>query len=282
MTRITRHQVPNLALVTETYGQLLADLPESVRWARVRPTNHGLLISDALRVAQYGAVADPGSPEVASALLLAAEAGDCLFSASAGLAGPDVGLTLAGEPVAYPQPPRADDLLWSTWITCFLLNALFRRGAAMDRMVQAPPPRRGVRSVPEYECRRLFVRALRGDHAGAPETGRAILRAMEATDPDANELEWPEYVLNIDVHRINLLGLAASGDGPNFGKHLALALEDFRKFWSRDEERRRTAYGFLSPELAGLAALAWDRGLRFDVRSDYLPDDLIRGNAPGA
>jgi hypothetical protein len=279
MMRIQRHKVPDPEMVAETYGMLLADLPDSIRWARLRPTNHGLLIADALRVARYGAVADPGSPEIASALLLAAEAGDCLFSAAAGLAGPDAGLTLGGEPIAYPEPPRPGDLQWNTWITCFLLNALFRREAAMDRMSRSLPPRRGVAGVREPRCRYRFIQALRSYHAAQPDTGRLILEAMDATDPETNDRIGSEYILHFDVHLINALGLAASDDGARFAEGLVLALKDHRAYWSRDEERRRAAQGFLAPELAGLAAQAWDRGLRFDVRSDYLPAGLI--TSPG-
>ncbi|WP_071529229.1 Imm49 family immunity protein [Gemmata obscuriglobus] len=57
------------------------------------------------------------------------------------------------------------------------------------------------------------------------------------------------------------------------------------KYWSSTESRRNDMEGWVSLSLTAVAALAWDRGLRFRVESDYLPWSWVTGElfqAPAA
>lgn len=69
-----------------------------------------------------------------------------------------------------------------------------------------------------------------------------------------------------------------AGDAAGFGKALAAALQRHRKYWGGTEKRRQDRHGWVSWPLTAVAALAWDRGLRFDVESDYTPTSWVRGD----
>jgi len=69
------------------------------------------------------------------------------------------------------------------------------------------------------------------------------------------------------------------GERDAAGLEVALteAVIQHKKYWSSKAKRRNEDVGFVSLPLLGLAALAWDRGLRFRVESDYLPRTWVTG-----
>lgn len=83
-------------------------------------------------------------------------------------------------------------------------------------------------------------------------------------------------MLNIDVQIVRLLFYTLEGT-EEFEGALAHALELHKKYWSKGKQRTRDHRGFLPIELNGICAIAHDRGINFDVQSEYLPPVLVNG-----
>ena len=62
-----------------------------------------------------------------------------------------------------------------------------------------------------------------------------------------------------------------------FAAAMAEGLKGHKEFWSQKKNRDEFG-GFVSLRLTAVAALAWDRGMRFDVESDYMPACWVRGD----
>lgn len=68
-------------------------------------------------------------------------------------------------------------------------------------------------------------------------------------------------------------------DEAGFNQSMEAALILHRDFWS-EPDRKNEPMGFVSYALTGIAALAYDRGMRLTVESDYLPGYLVEPVLP--
>lgn len=270
----------DLESIRTRYEGTLSRMPIFVVGARRNPSNLTLLASNAEDVAAGSAILTPDSPEVLTYLRLAAQAHAALFAvAAAGGAAVEVPL---GEDSAVLYETRVDTSIVhaSRWIHGFYLAALCRDERSLDFLCATPAEvlHQGPTRSPEY--RDHMVEALRGFHTGAEDTSKRILKAMEATDPDRDDIAKPDWVLHIDVPALELLFHVNSRD-LDFAPALEKALALHKKYWGKSEGQRRNWDGYLAIAPMAMAALAHDRGIPFDVSSDYLPTSLICGGETG-
>jgi hypothetical protein len=208
-------------------------------------------------------------------LRLSAQAHAALFAAAGVL---PVTVPLGDdEPVTYTKAPDESTVDAYTWIEGFLLAALCRDTASLELLCRAPVGliRRSSTRNPEY--RYVFLEALRAFWLEDADPGTLAVHAMHLTDPDRDDIHSRNYTLFIDVHLIRLFFFVHAKD-PDFADGLVVALRDHKEYWS-NKERSHLSDGFLARNLLGLAALAYDRGIPFEVDSEYLPMWLVTGEA---
>jgi hypothetical protein len=98
----------------------------------------------------------------------------------------------------------------------------------------------------------------------------ARLAAEPGSGTTDNRLIWQPYYAAIAP--------LADGNQDAIGRSFENALEAHKEYWSATAELRKNIEGVISLPLTALAALAWDRGLRFHVESDYLPWSWVTGD----
>ncbi len=75
------------------------------------------------------------------------------------------------------------------------------------------------------------------------------------------------------------------GDTEGFNKNLIIALEKHKLYYSSNdiynESRNSDPYGWVSIPLVAACAIAYDKGMKREVTSDYIPEWLVKGEFEG-
>ena len=191
-----------------------------------------------------------------------------------------------GEPVTYLTGLDVGYLDPGRWLRAFFLAAVLRDEDLLTALVNTPTDliRRSTIKGPEYQY--TFLDALRTFIEGLPRRDRTAAmdltaKAMHETDPEREDVLDPDWTLLVDVPTVAVtFSLLENVDlqehEPKFGDRLAWALEKHKKYYTRDEMKRLDWEGFLSLRLLGLASLAFEYHIPFDVQSDYIPLPLVR------
>lgn len=261
--------------VEERYADAREDLPFFLDGAKTDPRNLSLLISTALDVAQCGIALAHDHQIACDALRLAGEASAGLFVAATSEDLP-VEIPLGGGTCVYQSRPDQSTVHAFRWIRAFFINAICRASGLIDTMCQtsASLPKRSSTTDPEY--RYLYVDALRAFWNRDAEANEKILSALEATDPEREDIVRSDWTLKLDVPQLQHL-YYVNNQNVEFAEQFPKAVELHKQYWSSTKNRRNDWEGFVSIELTGLAAMAYDRGISFVVDSDYVPSDLIYG-----
>ena len=85
------------------------------------------------------------------------------------------------------------------------------------------------------------------------------------------------YVARLTLPYLAVLRYLDRREDAGFAKALTEGLQGHKWYWSQ-KKNRDEFNGFVSLSLTGVAAMAWDRGMRFDVESDYMPASWLRGD----
>jgi len=101
--------------------------------------------------------------------------------------------------------------------------------------------------------------------------------AYEARSSIRSQKEAAEIVRCMNIPYYRVLRKLGEQDSVGFSDELASALTLHKEYCSATKERRVEEVGFVSLQLTALAALAWNRGFRFHVMSDYLPWSWVTG-----
>src|SRR5205823_4334506 len=118
----------------------------------------------------------------------------------------------------------------------------------------------------------LMVLALQSFRLKKADVAERIASALSSA-PEAAKAKW---VGHVGVPLLNLVQILHSG-GDGFETKLRASLVLHKKFWSSKAEWRRHPEGLIAYELSALAGLAHDRGISFEVESDYLPMPVVTG-----
>jgi hypothetical protein len=101
--------------------------------------------------------------------------------------------------------------------------------------------------------------------------------------PDVAEFPYPNYFFNFN--RALILKAIIDNDQEAFTKHMFEGVTYHKMFWGRKEGLNKgeahlceDPQGFISWSHTALAAMAYDRGLKIEVDSDYIPMWMIEGN----
>jgi hypothetical protein len=137
--------------------------------------------------------------------------------------------------------------------------------------------KRSTTREPEYRYAR--VEALKALSIQAPDAEVQLRSVTKTLDIERKSLSQPEWALLLDMPPVELLLHVQRGDDKSSSADLPKAVEAHKKYWTSTGDRSLDWDGFLAIPLLAVAALAYDRGFRFEVESEYIPVQLIRGES---
>ncbi len=234
-----------------------ASIGDRVAAARKDPQRLHALMAEGLALGCLRHACGAPSVDVAEALRWAAEAGaESLDRAQRGdgLGQADVDLT--------------------DWLVSFLVAALLRDRKVLDRVCGVPLDllRQPQQTAPDYAYDMAAM--LRDLHLTGNVTAERALDVLKTTDPQSLDDIDIDTALALDVPVLELLWRLSRSDEAGFNESLERALEKHVVFWDELSPTWR-AEGWMAWRLAGLCAIAVDRGLAVHADSPWLPMDLI-------
>jgi hypothetical protein len=242
---------------------------------RRRPSVLSLLASQAITTASCGSIIAPESEDIAAALKIASQSHAAIFALASKPNGPVTVALGDGDPITitgYQSESSVENAF--RWLNGFYLAALCRDRDSLEILLKTPLEvlKRSSTRNPEY--RFLLVEAIQMWRKGADGVARKFIATMEATDPEREDIIDEDYTLRLDVPAIQCLLYAITKDA-DFAKALVGAAESHKDYWVSTDELEWS--GFLSIPLLGVAAIAHDRKLPFELDCDFVPMNLVRG-----
>jgi hypothetical protein len=273
--RITRHPV-DLERVTTILRRRQERLTESLEKARGNPRAVDFLYLDVAGIYFAGSVVAPDAPEVARALRLGAQAGTAIFLFQQIEDPPRPFVLGEGPPVVYTKPVPAGSADDGTWMRTFDLCLIAREAGLLDELCRVPNEVfRHSDIVGAADADYGFADLLRAVWTQERFTADPVF-AREEAECRVNAQGAP-YVRRVTLPYLEALRCLEQHDEAGFAAALTEGLEGYKAWWS-SKKRREEFGGFVSLQLTAAAALAWDRGLRFEAESDYLPMSWVRGD----
>lgn len=278
---VTRHPV-NLEGLARIHQRDLVRVDAYVKSARETTRNLYSLFLVSKGESLAGGVLCPDAPDTVRALLLAAQAGAGLFIFQRIEDPPRPFLLGDGPPVTYTTPVAPDYADVLTWTRAFYLTIVTRQADLTNELCRVTEDTlRGSGLIlkgpvdTEYRFTELLKQVWHG-----PEFTRGALFHQVVADMEAaagQRTKGGKYVRAITVPHLRVLRQLGERNADGFAAALEEAIQQHKKYWSSTEQLRKEFDGFVSMKLTAAAALAWDRGLRFQVESDYLPWSWVTG-----
>ena len=270
-TAVKRHKI-DVDYCTWQLDDHRKALAEDVADARANANNLTILASNAMALASYASVADPGADDIGSSLQVAGQALVAHFKVAMNPSSP-VECELAGEKVRFESVVDESKVEATKWLNAFCLSLLFSDGNAIDQLCEVPTATLRTSTTKHPEYRYLLIEALISYWQENEETGSRLLEAMRATEPEQDAVN-NAWTLHIDVPLIHAVAHAVTEDG-RFSSTLTEGVKKHKKYWSATSARKDDWEGFLTIGLSGIAQLALERGLNVEVVSEYLINDML-------
>jgi hypothetical protein len=276
--KIARHQVP-VDVAHENYEHFSQRFGEVVVNAHRRAASLYDVVRKAWDVILYGSASASNPVECAKPLQLGAHAGAAFFRVLSAGSGP-IEFRLGLETVKLnADSPDSSVAHSGLWVQAFRLAVLGRESESIETLCQISTDllRRSTTRGPEFH--NTFVDAVRAFWTGAKDADDMLAATLAATDPERGDVTVPDYDAHHWIPEIKLIRSLLSKTPP-FQSALTEAVQLHQKYYSANERRKRESYGFLAVGPLTWAAVAYDRGIAFDIESDYLPRSLIQGTCP--
>lgn len=219
---------------------------------------------------------DPAAEQEATFrnILLAAQAGAAYFKAAD--TDEDTIEATVGEPVVMAAfTPQAAGIKIADWLDALWVSVISRGLTLVSDLIRVPNEtiRAGGALFDEYMY--AWADALRAYFYRDADVAERINSSIELTDPDLLRSATPEIALQRHFPVMKLLFNIAANRPDEFNADLQQAVDLHHQFWTATAERAADPTGFFALGPTALTALAYDRGFPIEVRSDYLPRNLI-------
>jgi len=187
-----------------------------------------------------------------------------------------------GKRIVLPRVGARGGVGHSEWERVFALAWLLREPryaqVLCDMGVQVLKPRRGVTSEPFLMH---MADALAGFHSARPGWRDVLSRAQDLSRPENLEFAHPEEMQATFVPILSALAALDDRDPDRFNHHLHDATIGHKRRVTEFYPSHGRGYDSLIAWLPlGLACRAFDLGLPVTVRSEYLPDWIVRHEFP--
>ncbi len=176
---------------------------------------------------------------------------------------------------------QAGPLHWtatdSYWVNGALRALTIRRQDALSAALSFPPELlNGASNAISDEWRFALFEALRSLLLGEPDvTGERITRAKQLTNPAIATVGGPRYARRA-LSELEMMEAIVARDQSAFTRASWRALEAHRALFGRGRERNYSGC-FFAFRVVGLAALAFDLGLQWEIDCAYTPRWLVEG-----
>jgi hypothetical protein len=268
---LKRHAV-NQQVAEENFRYFCGKLPNWVFLLQRRGVNWCSWIAhDAIGVVSYGMVVEPTSPLIPRALRIAGQAlAGMLKVARAG--SKPVSFPIDDQIVTVTGPVDESLVELGAWLEAFFLNLLARQEEQLGWLMSFPRRifRRSSTVAPKFLYQ--FADATAAFWLDAADADDQIQEALTAMNRPRKD-KWP---LAIGKPLLRLMQSLRAG-GPAFEALLIEGLRWHKIYWTSNEDWSLYPDGFVAYPLCALAGLAYDRGIPFNVESDYLPLSLVQG-----
>lgn len=274
---IPRHDFPQPADSAAGLTTVSGRTQESIERLELGKRDFDSVLHAAMLEAKVRCLMDPQgrAPETRSAFVTATQISSALF-ASAMAEGGTVRECIGG---VEREIPDSDAVLFadaSVWATAFWLAVICRDRERLRRLCEVPDSllREDAPELDEFNY--AWVDALRTYWLEQPGLGEKLVSAVEGCNPETVRFAEADATLMLFYPPMHLFHRLVTDDPRKFNEALADALEWHKEFWTEDADRARNAQGLVAIEVLGVACLAFDAGFPIEVRSDYLPEDLLK------
>jgi hypothetical protein len=272
---VLRHSVDR-ARVEEVYRGDLAEIGRDLDNARRNSRNLHFLAGTAGRLCLFGSVVAPDSMASAQGVILGAQANAAMLVFSR-IEDPPRHMRLGdGPPVTYLEPANPAHLI--EWVSAYRLSAISRQAdllAMLDSL--STNSLRLSSSNLEWSIQYVeFFRAVLG--TAKPTRTKAFRYIADYFAGCTGRSDQHKAARLVAIPKLEVVRALESSDVNKFEAALVEACQNHAKYYSSTEKQRKMPEGFVSLDLTMLAALAYDRGLKFDANvSEYVPAAWVRG-----
>jgi hypothetical protein len=263
--------------------RLSEDLVSGVEKIQIYSDGLSLQFLAAPRHLGHRTVVDPtgGSWETWLSLRTALDTGAAIFTVAAVAEGDVVSVPMGDQTLRLDTTGPVYYATAENWLTTLWLAIVARDADVIARLTDFPVDtlRESGSTEPEYSYD--MVHMLKLFFRGGQGAEVALNAALKASDPAelsdryqrevANQLRFPEMEL---FHY-----LLSDATGERFNEALVKALTAHLDYWSVDDDRLASPFGYVALGPLALAVMAQDVGITISVRSEYLPSALLDGTA---
>ncbi|MFD3544182.1 immunity 49 family protein [Streptomyces sp. NPDC058655] len=168
-----------------------------------------------------------------------------------------------------------------TWTTSFYLAVICRNAERITALCHVPTAKLRESGAVYNEYTYAWIETLQSYWLGRPDFADKLVEAAAGTDPDVPSLIAPDHVSQIAWPAMDLLRRRATGEHEQFNRSLEEALRAHKAYWTADQERADSCYGWVALAPLAMACLAHDAGFPIEVESEYLPKHLLKATWAG-
>lgn len=241
------------------------------------------VMSTSLVMAYEKSAVDPAAAWIESweAWVAAMQSGSALFAAAT-TAEDSVDCLIHHEVrtvSAFVRPESFADA--GHWLTAFYLAVVCRNAERLTALCHVPTSNLRESGAVCDEYLYAWIGALQAFWLGRPEFADKLVKATSGTAPGVPSVTGQVYVSQLMWPPMDLLRRRATGQHAEFNRALEQALHAHRAYWSADQERSDSCFGWVALAPLAMACLAADAGFPIEIESDYLPLHLLKGTWAG-
>ncbi|ANH93252.1 hypothetical protein A8713_20545 [Streptomyces sp. SAT1] len=242
-----------------------------------RPTAFGMTFSSALSTAMLHCLHDPtaDTSETWEAWVAAMQVGAAMFAAAVVEQG-TVECRIAHEMRTIPAIGVRHFTDAGSWVTAFWLAVVCRDQKRMTQLAEVPVDLLRASGAVYDEYIYHWVDTLQTYWTERPGLGEKFTEAFQGTDPEVLRIADRELMLKLLYPPLELFLHFLQRNEQEFNAALVRAVQSHKEYWTKDEDRRQSTDGAVALGPLAMACLAHDVGMSIDVKSEYLPEHLLR------
>ncbi len=167
------------------------------------------------------------------------------------------------------------------WTTAFYLAVICRNAQRITDLCNVPTEKLRESGAVYDEFNYAWIETLKSFWLGRPDLAERLVETAGETDPGTASFLGQDYVSHVVWPPMDLLRCRATGSHDEFNRSLEEALRAHKAYWTADQERAGSCYGWVALAPLAMACLAHDADFPLEVESEYLPKHLVEGTWAG-
>ncbi|MFI8498998.1 immunity 49 family protein [Streptomyces sp. NPDC085524] len=167
------------------------------------------------------------------------------------------------------------------WTTAFYLAVICRNAERITALCNVPLAKLRESGSVYDAYNYAWIETLQAFWLGRPDFADKLMEAARGTDPDLPSIAGHDHVSQLSWPPMDLLRWRATGSHEEFNRSLEEALRAHKAYWTSDQGRADSPYGWVALAPLAMACLAQDADFPIEVESEYLPEHLLKGTWAG-